>query len=74
MAAPQLTERNRRVLISLAAIEAALKVVMLADLRGRSDLEVRGSRRIWMWSTVVNSAGLIPIAYFLFGRRKRSFA
>jgi hypothetical protein len=44
---------------------------MLLDLRGRDASEIRGSRRLWAWSAVVNSAGLIPVAYFVVGRRRR---
>lgn len=66
----KLSERNKRIVIVLGAIEAALKLLMLADLRHRSPAEVKGSKRMWGWSTVINSAGLIPVAYFLFGRRR----
>jgi hypothetical protein len=70
MARRQLSERNRRILIATAAVEAALKAAMLIDLRSRTDAEVRGARRLWGWSALVNSAGLIPIAYFVVGRRR----
>jgi hypothetical protein len=71
MARRKLSERNRRIVITVAAVEAVLKVLMLADLRGRSAVQVKGSKRLWYWSTVVNSAGIIPLAYFVFGRRRR---
>ncbi|MFT3853058.1 MAG: hypothetical protein QM733_10015 [Ilumatobacteraceae bacterium] len=70
MARRKLSERNKRIVVVLGAIEAALKLLMLADLRHRSPVEVKGSKRLWGWSTVINSAGLIPVAYFLFGRRR----
>ena len=56
----------------MAAVEGALKIVALADLRRRPAGEVRG--RKWVWATVLtlaNSAGLVPLAYVLFGRRQR---
>jgi hypothetical protein len=71
MARRQLSERNKRILIVAAAVEAALKAAMLMDLRGRSAGQVRGSRRLWGLSALINSAGVIPIAYFLVGRRRR---
>ena len=71
MARRQLSARNKRIVIGVAAVEAALKAAMLMDLRGRTDLEVRGPRRLWAWSAVINSAGVIPVAYFVVGRRRR---
>jgi hypothetical protein len=52
-------------------MEGILKLVALNDLRRRPAAEVRG--RKWVWATVVtlaNSAGVVPLAYFLFGRRR----
>ena len=64
-----LSERNRRIIVIVAAVEAALKVLMLADLKRRPADQVNGSKKIWAFSSVVNSAGIIPISYFLFGRK-----
>ena len=64
-----LSERNRRIIVVVAAVEAALKVLMLADLKRRPADQVKGSKRLWAFSSVINSAGLIPISYFVFGRR-----
>ena len=66
-----LSERQRRLLIAGAVVEGMLKLAALNDLRHRAAGEVRG--RKWVWATVVtlaNSAGVVPLAYFLFGRRK----
>ncbi len=66
-----LSERQRRLLLAGAVMEGILKLVALNDLRRRPAAEVRG--RKWVWATVVtpaNSAGVVPLAYFLFGRRK----
>ena len=65
-----LSERNRRIITVAAAVEAALKVLMLADLRRCPADQVNGSKRVWAFSTIVNSAGVIPLAYFIFGRKR----
>jgi hypothetical protein len=71
MAKRRLSPRTRRILMVAGAIEGVLKIAMLADLRRRPASLVNGSKKVWAWSTVVNSAGLIPIAYFVYGRRGR---
>jgi hypothetical protein len=41
------------------------------DLKRRPASQVRGPK--WLWATVVtvvSSAGVVPIAYFVFGRRQ----
>ena len=65
-----LSERNRRIITVVAIVEAALKAWMLLDLKRRPADEVRGSKRLWAFSSVVNSAGVVPLSYFVFGRRK----
>jgi hypothetical protein len=60
---------QRRVILIAAAIEGALKIAMLADLRGRDQSQIRGPKWLWATLTVVNSAGLIPLGYFLLGRQ-----
>jgi hypothetical protein len=66
-----LSERTRRLIVAGAAVEGALKAVALADLRRRPASEVRG--RKWVWGVVIglaNSAGAVPLAYLLVGRRR----
>jgi hypothetical protein len=68
-----LSQRTRRLLTITAVAEGVLKVVALIDLKRRSASQVRGPK--WLWATVVtvvSSAGILPIAYFVFGRRPRS--
>ena len=65
----RLSERNRRLIVAAAAVETALKIAMLIDLRRRPAAQVKGSKRLWAVSTIVNSAGIIPLSYFVFGRR-----
>jgi hypothetical protein len=67
-----LSARTRRFIITVGAFEGMLKVAALIDLRRRPRDEIRG--RKWLWAvvvTVVNSAGMVPISYFVFGRRRR---
>ena len=65
-----LSERNRRIITIVAMVEAALKAAMLVDLKRRPAEQVKGSKRVWAFSTIVNSLGIIPLAYFIFGRRR----
>jgi hypothetical protein len=66
-----LSERTRRLLITVAVVEAILKVAALIDIKGRPASQLRGPK--WMWASVVAvaaSAGVVPISYFMFGRRQ----
>jgi hypothetical protein len=65
-----LSPRNRKLLIAAGVAEAGLKAAVLIDLRRRPPSEIRGSRRLWAAAMLVNSAGLIPLSYFAFGRRR----
>ena len=65
-----MSESQRRLLLVGVAVEGALKAAALADLRRRPAAQVRGPK--WAWATalvVVSSAGVLPLAYFLVGRR-----
>lgn len=66
-----LSQRNRRLLIGAGVAEGVLKIAALIDLKRRPATQVRGPK--WLWATVVavvGSAGILPISYFLFGRRE----
>ena len=65
-----LSPRARRMLTAAAIAEAGLKAAVLIDLRRRPASQIRGSKKLWASSMIVNSAGLIPISYFVFGRRR----
>jgi hypothetical protein len=67
-----LSPRTRKLLIAAGVVEAGLKVAVLVDLRRRPASEVRGSKRAWAASMLANSAGLIPLSYFAFGRRRQA--
>ena len=67
----ELSPRTRRLIIGAAIAEGLLKLAALIDLKRRPASQVRGPR--WVWATlvaVVSSFGLLPISYFLFGRRR----
>jgi hypothetical protein len=69
-----LSARSRKLIIAVAVVEAGLKAAVLVDLKRRPATQVRGSRRMWAAAMLVNSAGLIPLAYFVFGRRRGTAA
>ena len=66
-----LSDRSRKIILTAAAVEGALKVVALVDLWRRPADQVRGSKAAWATTiVVVNSAGVVPLVYFRRGRRK----
>jgi hypothetical protein len=69
-----LNPRSRWLLAGGVAAETTLKVAVLRDLRRRPASQVRGPKWLWASSMIVNSAGLIPISYFVFGRRSAGAA
>jgi len=67
-----LSERNRRLLIAVAVADGALRVAALIDIRRRPADQIRGRKRVWATAVaLVNSAGVVPISYFVFGRRRQ---
>jgi hypothetical protein len=66
----ELSPRTRGLIVAVGVLEAGLKAAVLVDIRRRPASEIRGSKRAWATSMLVNSAGLIPLAYFAFGRRR----
>jgi hypothetical protein len=66
------SKRTRKLIITTAVAEGILKVMALIDIKRRPRDEIRG--RKWLWAvavTVVNSVGIVPISYFVFGRRQQ---
>lgn len=67
----ELSPSRRRLVIVAAALEGLMKAVALADLARRPAAEVRGPKPLWAFAlTLLNSVGVAPIAYWLYGRRK----
>jgi len=67
----ELSPRTRQLIVLAGTIEAVLKVAALVDLARRPASEVRGSKARWAVAvTLVNSLGVVPIAYFARGRRE----
>ncbi|HJU01848.1 MAG TPA: hypothetical protein VJ966_11655 [Actinomycetes bacterium] len=68
-----LSEGSRRLLAIAGVAEGILKLAALVDLKRRPADQVRGPK--WLWATllaVVGSAGILPVSYFIFGRRRPS--
>jgi hypothetical protein len=66
-----LSQRTRRLITITAVAEGILKVAALIDLKRRPASQIRGPK--WLWATVVtvvSSAGVAPISYFVLGRRQ----
>jgi hypothetical protein len=65
-----LSRRSRRMLVTAAVAEGILKVAALIDIKRRPASQVRGPK--WLWAATiatVGSAGVLPISYFILGRR-----
>jgi hypothetical protein len=65
-----LSKRQRQIIIAAAAAEAALKVAMLIDLRRRPAGQVRGPKWLWASTALINTAGIVPLSYFIVGRSR----
>ena len=66
-----LSQRQRRLVTAAAVVEGVLKIAALRDMRKRPASEIRGPK--WLWATsvaLVGSAGVLPVSYFLVGRRR----
>lgn len=64
--------RTRRIILVGALVDGAAKAAALLDLKQRPADEVRGSKSVWATTiTLVNSAGILPLVYFLRGRVRR---
>ncbi len=66
------SERTRKLIIAGAVGEGILKVLALIDIKRLAGKPDPGPK--WFWAvlmTVVGSAGILPVSYFLAGRKKR---
>ena len=65
------SDRSRKLIIAAGIGEAILKAAVIVDIRHRPASQIRGSKRMWIIAAVlVNSAGVGPLSYFAFGRRR----
>lgn len=65
-----LSPRARRLIVAGSALDTALKLAALIDLVRRPTVEIRGSKVGWAVAiSLTNSVGVVPIAYFRYGRR-----
>jgi hypothetical protein len=66
-----LSPGTRRLIVAAGVVDVSLKAIALTDLKRRPASEIRGSKRIWAPVLVIaNSAGVIPLSYLAFGRRR----
>jgi hypothetical protein len=66
----QLSPRARRAIVVGGAIDGVLRIAALVDLARRPSTAVRGSKPAWVVAvSLVNSFGVLPLVYFVRGRR-----
>lgn len=62
--------RTRQVIMIGSAVDLALKTAAIIDLARRPADQVRGSKPVWAVAlALVNSVGVLPVIYFVAGRR-----
>jgi hypothetical protein len=64
-----LNPRVRKLIVAGAAVEGVLKIAALIDIKRRPSEQIRGGKKLWTVGMLLNSAGLIPVSYFVVGRR-----
>jgi hypothetical protein len=62
------TDRQKRGIVVLGALQLALLAAALIDIRRRPADAINGSKRLWTAIVFINGIG--PIAYFVFGRKR----
>ena len=67
-----LSERNRKLIIAAGVVDVSLRIAALIDIKRRPASQIRGRKGLWAAVVaIVNSAGVLPTSYFLFGRRRQ---
>jgi len=67
-----LSERTRRLVITAAIADVTLRAAAFIDIKRRPASQIRGRKRVWAAAVaIVSSAGVLPISYFIFGRRRQ---
>jgi hypothetical protein len=66
-----LAPAHRKAVMAVGLVDIGLRIWALADLAGRPASEVRGPKPIWaVGLSVFSSAGVLPVAYLLAGRKR----
>jgi hypothetical protein len=65
-----LSPGTRKTIVVVGVAEAALKAAAAIDIKRRPADQIRGPKWAWFAGLVINSAGVIPLSYFAFGRRR----
>jgi hypothetical protein len=65
----ELSSRNRRLITILGVAEVVLLAAALWDIKRRPAEQIKGPK--WMWSSLALVDIVGPLAYFVFGRRRR---
>ena len=63
-----LTDRQKRGIVILGALQLALLAASLIDIRRSPADAINGSKRLWTAVVFINGIG--PIAYFVVGRKR----
>ena len=63
-----LTDRQKRGIVLLGALQMTLLAAALIDIRCRPADAINGSKRLWTAVVFINGIG--PIDYFVFGRKR----
>jgi hypothetical protein len=67
-----LSEHSRKLIITAGIVDVTLRIAALIDIKRRPASQIRGRKGLWAAVVaVVNSAGVLPVSYFLFGRRRQ---
>ena len=67
----ELPPARQKVVVAVAVFDAGMRAWALLDLKNRPADEVNGPKAVWgLAITVVSSAGLVPAAYLLLGRKR----
>jgi hypothetical protein len=65
-----LSPRTRKLIVVAGTVELGRNAGAAIDLKLRPADQVRGPKWAWFAGLLVNSAGLIPLSYFVYGRRR----
>lgn len=67
----QLSPARRKLVVAVGVVDAGMRAWALLDLKNRPADEVNGPKAVWALAlSVVSSAGMLPAAYLVLGRRK----